>query len=143
MRLFLKRITPFLRTSNFLEGNFLSWWFCNLLLFKSSSISQGFIAFRKATFDKNRKIQSSQFLWKSCYFTSKSVVRSSICSSAMVQLKIRLIAVQRKHIELLQIFAQALVQLKITFMHIFFKFWLSFHLWKLNNSKGDETWIAQ
>ena len=38
----------------------------------------------------------------------------------MAQLKIRLIAVQRKHIELLQIFAQALVQLKITFMHIFF-----------------------
>lgn len=36
----------------------------------------------------------------------------------MAQLKIRLIAVQRKHIELLQIFAQALVQLKITFMHI-------------------------
>lgn len=61
----------------------------------------------------------------------------------MAQLKIRLIAVQRKHIELLQIFAQALVQLKITFMHIFFKFWLSFHLWKLNNSKSDETWIAQ
>lgn len=61
----------------------------------------------------------------------------------MAQLKIRLIAVQRKHIELLQIFAQALVQLKITFMHIFFKFWLSFYLWKLNNSKGDETWIAQ